>query len=659
MDTSKIAFEILKANSKRKINWVIFLVGLVIFIISYNYLRKANSSMINSVNSTNPFGVSYAEAYNSKQLDTIRDVPNAKRLPPFTPSTTPVNTRKFLGVSFNQSTIDFNYSYGSNEEVNIFNGSNSILVPTNTYSGGARTSYTCFPADVISDYGGFNPQLFFQKEDNRDINPVVVFSPYNIDDIYILNINYVENVAGILLYTDYDIVLDGVPCKPNFLFTALPLGSYPNTPPIIEPNSNISPGIPTQFNIYNWHATQWYSDPISSTSFQPSLVSGNPNPLAGQELVFRNGNLSQIPYLSLNQVHIITNEFFDSNSNLPSFFEADSASPVNEISTPMGSSVPSTSRSYYLRDPQNLSDGTCISLIGVDVQSSSLHPSSLRNTWMVLNGTWTVLPQFVFFDSTKNENPLVLYVLSNGANMPISLANLSNRWIVLSTRLTTYPMPAEPSMVYLNTNLGIPLNAFGRQGITIMSSSTLQGNTMPYRTILSAKGETGAYHWVVLYASWVAGFVGQAYITDANPTPPDIFSWNADANMNYIFGAGVDLNKTFVYIIFASQVNLYLPENPEEIEYSFILVVIGSQSDLGAQNIQIKYFGGENVQVLTSPIIDTIDQIGFAGLESTPQKWPQSSVSYLIHVYSGEDQEVNVSPPFGYSKSMLQSFENL
>ena len=651
MDSSKIALEILKANSKRKINWVIFIVGLIIFLISYMYLKKANSSMLNSVSSTNPFGVSYAEAYNSKQLDTIRDVPNARRLAPFTPSTTPVNTRKFLGVSFTQSTIDFNYSYILNEVVNIFNGSKTVLIPTNTFSG-YRVLYRCFPADVYPDYGGFNPQLYFQKEPDQDITAVAVLSPYNIDDIYILD-NDVENVAGILVYTDYDIVFDGVPCKPNFLFTAAPFGPYPNTAPLIEPNSSMGPSTATI------HATQWYSNPVDDTRFEPALVSGAPNPDAGQELVFRNGNLSQIPYLALNQVHIVTNEYFYSSSGYPSLFQAELPAIVNKISTPMGSLVPPEFRSYLLRDPQNLSDGTCISLIGVDVQSSSLHPSSTRNTWIVLNGTWTVLPQFVFFDSSKNENPLVIYVLSNGAQMPISLANLSNRWIVLSTRLTSFPMPAEPSMAYLNTNLGIPLNAFGRQGITIMSSSLLFGTTMPYRTILSAKGETEAYYWVVLYASWVAGFVGQAYITDANPTPPYIYNWNADANMNYIFETGVDLNKTFVYIMIANQQNLYLPQNPENIEYSFILVVIGSQSTLGGQNIQIKRFGGDNIQVLTSPIVDTADQIGFVGLDDTPQKWPQSSVSYLIHVYGGEDQEVNVSPPFGYSKSMLQSFEDL
>ena len=651
MDSSKIALEILKANSKRKINWVIFIVGLIIFLISYNYLRKANSSMLNSVSSTNPFGVSYAEAYNSKQLDTIRDVPNARRLAPFTPSTTPVNTRKFLGVSFTQSTIDINYSFTVFEPVNIFDGSHSVLVPTSNYWG-ARTSYRCFPADVLSDYGGFNPQLYFQKEIDRVINPVVIFSPYNIDDIYILD-NDVENVAGILLYTDYDIVFDGVPCKPNFLFTAAPFGPYPNTAPLIEPNSSMGPSTATI------HATQWYSNPISSTYFEPALVSGAPNPDAGQELVFRNGNLSQIPYLALNQVHIVTNEYFYSSSNFPSIFQAELTATVNEISIPVGSLVPPEVRSYFLRDPQNLSDGTCISLIGLDVQSSSLHPSSTRNTWMVLNGTWTVLPQFVFFDSSKNENPLVIYVLSNGAQMPISLANLSNRWIVLSTRLTTLPIPAEPSMAYLNTNLGIPLNAFGRQGITIMSSSLLNGTTMPYRTILSAKGETGAYYWVVLYASWVAGFVGQAYITDATPTAPYIYNWNADANMSYIFEAGgVDLNKTFVYVMIANQANLYLPQNPENIEYSFILVVIGSPSS----GIQIKRAagdGGENVQFLPASISDTADQIGFDGLDNTPQKWPESSISYLVHVSSGVDQEVNVSPPFGYSKSMLISFEDL
>jgi len=654
MDSSKIAFEILKANSKRKINWVIFLAGLVIFIISYNYLKKANSSMLNSVSSSNPFGVSYAEAYNSKQLDTIRDVPNARRLAPFTPSTTPVNTRKFLGVSFTQSTIDFNYSYILNNGVDIFTGSNTVLIPTNTFSG-YRVQYRCFPADVYADYASsFNPQLFFQKEPDQDITAVAVFSPYNIDDIYILD-NEVENVAGILVYTDYDIVFDGVPCKPNFLFTAAPFGPYPNTGPLIEPNSSMGPSTATI------HATQWYSNPVDDTRFEPALASGVPNPDAGQELVFRNGNLSQISYLALNQVHIVTNEYFYSTSGYPSLFQAELPALVNKISIPMGSSVPPEFRAYFLRDPENLIDGTCISLIGVNVQSSSLHPNDIstnRNTWIVLNGKWTILPQFVFFDSSKNENPLVLYVLSNGAQMPISLANLSNRWIVLSTRLTTFPMPTEPSMAYLNTNLGIPLNAFGRQGITIMSSSLLFGTTMPYRTILSAKGETGAYYWVVLYASWVAGFVGQAYITDKIPTSPYIFEFNYDvADMYYIFqGGGIDLNKTFIYIMFGGQPTLYLAPFPDNFtEYSFILVVIGSPSI--PTNIQIKTNEGDNVKLLQAPIMDSADQIGFPGLLNAPQKWPESSVSYLIHVL--ENETVNVSPPFGYSKSMLQSFEDL
>lgn len=603
--------------------------------------------MINSVNSTNPFGVSYAEAYNSKQLDTIRDVPNAKRLPPFTPSTTPVNTRKFLGVSFNENIVDYNNISFASISTQIFNFSKTIIVPSNTHSGN-KMAFVCKPSHVKYYSFGFSPQLYFQKQQNRLINPVFIFSPYNIDDIYLLNINYVQNVAGILLYSDYDIVLDGVPCKPNFLFAALPLGSYANTAALVEPNSSMGP------TTLNTHATQWYSDPLSPTHFQSGLAGGIPNPVSGQELVFRNGNLSQIPFLSLNQVHIITNEHFD----LFTTFQEANISPLNKITIPISNYVSPSFRSYFLRDPQNLSDGTCVSLIGFDVQSSSLHPSTKRNTWIVLNGTWTVLPQFVFFDSTKNENPLVLYISSDGANMPISLANLSNRWIVLSTRLKTFPMPTEPTMASLNTNLGIPLNAFGRQGITIMSSSLLFGTTMPYRTILSAKGETGAYYWVVLYASWVAGFVGQAYITDANPTPPHIYNCNADAHMNYIFQGGVDRNKTFVYIMIANQQILWLPQNPENIEYSFILVVIGSQSTLGEQNIQIKKFGGYNIQVLTSSIVDTADQIGLVGgLNNTTQRWPQSSVSYLVHVFV--DGTVNVSPPFGYSKSMLQSFENL
>jgi len=655
MDSSKIAFEILKANSKRKINWVIFLAGLVIFIISYNYLNKANSSMLNSVSSTNPFGVSYAEAYNSKQLDTIRDVPNARRLAPFTPSTTPVNTRKFLGVSFNQNTSDYNFSYSSNVITSfpIFTGSKTLVIPTNTFPG-YRVRYACLTSNVYTHYApGFTPQLFFQNEVNREIDPVLIFSPYNIDDIYILNGQY-SNVPGILFYTDYDIVLDGTPCKPNFLFQSPSYGPYPNTPPLIEPNSSMGP------TTLNTHATQWYSDPLSSADFQPALVSGSPNPLGGQELVVRNGNLSQIPYSSLNQTHIITNEYF-SGSQSESTFIASAAAPVNKISIPKSNKfVNPISRSYFLRDPQNLSDGTCLSLIGFDVKSFSLHPTDLttttRNTWIVLNGTWTILSTFVFFDSSKNENPLVLYVLSDGANMPISLASLSNRWIVLSTRLTTFPMPAEPTMQYLNTNLGVPLNAFGRQGITIMSSSTLNGNTMPYRTILSAKGETGAYYWVVLYASWVAGFVGQAYITDANPTPPKMYNWdNTNAYMNFIFDPGVDLNKTFVYIMINNQEHLYLAENVDSREYSFILVIIGSQASLGGQNIQIKSFDGSITwKTLTSPIVDTADQIGFDALNNFPQKWPQSSVSYLVHVFT--DGTVNVSPPFGYSKSMLQSF---
>jgi hypothetical protein len=68
--------KVAKANSKRTINWIFFIVGLILFIPALIYIRGVNSE-VNAVTPTNPYGVTYQDAYNSKQRDTIKDVPIA------------------------------------------------------------------------------------------------------------------------------------------------------------------------------------------------------------------------------------------------------------------------------------------------------------------------------------------------------------------------------------------------------------------------------------------------------------------------------------------------------------------------------------------------------------------------------------------------------
>jgi hypothetical protein len=630
MDRSKIALEILKANSQRKINWVFFIVGLVMFILSYMYLKKATYKL-NSTPSANPFGISYADALNSKQLDTIRDVPNFRRLPPYTPSTSPVNARTFLGVN---ATLTSNFSYTSSTPISLFSTAQTNLwYPSNAYTSTvSRIQYTCTPSNIYSNYG-LHPQLYFQNESTLLTDPVVVFVPHSLN---------VGNDTGVLLYTDYDIVFDGIPGKPNYL-----LFESGTVPPLIE---STTVGIA--------HATRWYSDPLSTTFFEPSLVSNLPNPDAGTELMFGNGDQSQIPFLALNQVYVVTNGDFTSTSSFQAI-----PSPTSLITIPQGITIPSTlgsayNRKYYFRDAINLSDGICISIIGAKVASETVQPTTTRNTWIVLNGKWSTLPEFVFFDSSKNENPLIILVLGNAENIPISLASLNYRWIVMSTNLTTFPTILEPRNDFLNTSLGIPLNAFGRQGFTIMSSSNLNTSVMPYRTILSVRGVGGAgnYYWFVMYSSWIAGFVGEAYIADDLYSTPQFHSWNFDftqfANLQLAIDMINDLSRTFVFIMFFNQTQLIIPSN--ESDYSFILVVVGAVDFF---TIDI-YYDSDFITTLNSPpgYEDTVDpnytQMYSRTSVTTPYYWPMASISYFITV---ANSTVTISRPFGFSKSILES----
>jgi hypothetical protein len=599
MDPSKIAIEIQKANSRRKINWPIFLIGLILFVMSYMYLRDANYKS-NSISASNPYGVSYTDAYNSKQLDTIRDVPNFRRLAPFTPATNPVSGKRFLGVENDYSLFEY-----VPPEVNIFTFDSNVNIPTNQYSSlVSRIKYTYTPS---SSEGS---KLFFQDEENHALSPVVVFSAYS---------------NALLVYDDYDIVFDGIPSQPNFL-----LWSSTSIAPLVQPsNSN--------------HATQWYGY-TTTEFFQDALSNGVPNPHAGQERIIGNGDLSQIPFLALNQVYVVSpNDFTTSR-----FFVAPSNSSFT-IQIPEGLKVtPFTGnathrRSYLLRDPQNLSDGTCISTIGLDVRYSAVHPSNNKNTWMVLNGTWTLLPEFVFFDTSQNENPLVVYIKTDYAQVPITLANLTNRWIVMSSTLAVPPHITEPTMTYLHTVLGVPINAFGRQGMTLMSSSTLH-STVLTRTILSAKGlGSGNYFWFSLYASWVAGFVGDVYIADSPgqtfTTPPLQSSLETVVSSN-------DISRTFLVLVFSYQNGLTIPDG----DYCFILTIIGKNAAF-----VLSYVSG-SMTLYPETATDQYDPNPNYSENTTPVHYPLASASYLVYV---KDGTIIVSKAFGYSKSLLLTFKSL
>ena len=621
MDASKIALEITRANAKRKINYVIFGVGLVMFIASYMYLKKANYK-ISSISAGNPLAVSYAEAYNSKQLDTIQSVPNFRRLAPFTPSTTPVSNRMFLGAKIsNDYFFDFNPADSSNRLL-FETASNTIYVQQNLSS----MTYFIDPASLSNQNWIWyqKAQVWFQKI-NSNISTISGFVPYSLTSGY----------GGVVVYNDLDIVLDGIP-----------------KPPVLVPwKSSVIPPLIDSSLTAPVHATSWYSNPLSESNFYTPLSNGLPNSNAGRELVVGDGNLSQIPFRALNQVFVLTSSDF-SASNI-------SFSRVSLTSDP-SFSLPTSgahSRSYYLRNPDNLTDGTCVSFVGIDVQSSNVHPSTKRNTWIVLNGTWTVLPEFVFFDSANKENPLILNIQSNAANIPLTLANLANRWLVMSTKLTTLPSIVEPSFDYLTSNLGIPLNAFGRQGMTVMSSTNLSTSVLPYRTILSVKGDTSnKYYWFVMYSAWIAGFVGQAFITDSAGFSN--YAWtNVGADLTSTL-AMADLTKTFLYVMIASQAKLNIPSRTTS--YSFILVVVGSQNNFtGDQSIELYIDNDEVLETLTNTLSDTVDAHS-AGAGSfwgnTPQYWPTASVSYLITVVGhATTSPVNVSPPFGYSKSFINS----
>jgi len=621
MDASKIALEITKANAKRKINWIIFGVGLVMFIASYMYLKKANYK-ISSISAGNPFAVSYAEAFNSKQLDTIQSVPNFRRLAPFTPSTTPVSNRMFLGATLsNDYFIYFNPAESSNRLL-FETLSNSIYVQNNLSS----MTYHIDPA-VLEKQNWIwykKAQVWFQKI-NSNIFTISGFVPYTLTSGY----------GGVVVYNDLDIVLDGVP----------------STPVLVPWESNVIPPLIDSSLIAPVHATSWYSNALSPSNFYTALSNGLPNSNAGRELVVGDGNLSQIPFRALNHVFVLTSSDFTA-SNI-------SFSRTSLTSDP-SFSLPTTgahSRSYYLRNPDNLTDGTCASFVGIDVQSSKLHPSTKRNTWIVLNGTWTVLPEFVFFDSANKENPMILNIQSNAANIPITLANLAHRWLVMSTKLTTNPTIVEPSFDFLTSNLGIPLNAFGRQGMTVMSSTNLSTSVLPYRTILSVKGDTSnKYYWFVMYSAWIAGFVGQSFITDI--TGYSNYAWtNVGADLTATL-AMADLTKTFLYVMISSQAKLNICSRTTS--YSFILVVVGSQNNFsGDQSIQIFRDNASLVETLTNTLNDTVDpnsthSNSFWGL--TPQYWPTASVSYLIKVAGhATTSPITVSPPFGYSKSFINS----
>jgi hypothetical protein len=615
MDVSKIAIEIQKANSRRKLNWPVFLIGLVLFLMSYMYLRNANYKS-NSISSANPFGVSYTDAYNSKQLDTIRDVPNCRRLAPFTPATNPTTGNVFLGVSFQLPVNFFEYENESVQsgDFNTFAFSCNINIPINQYSNSLnRIKYTYTPSYIDFDSSPTS-KLFFQNEENHELSPVVIFSAYSTN-----------SSNAILVYDDYDIVLDGVPVQPNFLFW-----SSSSIAPLVEPsNTN--------------HATYWYGFPTAEF-FQDPLSNGVPNPFAGRERIVGNGDLSQIPFLALNQVYVVSPIDF-TNSR---YFVAPSNSSFT-IQIPVGLNVNPFSlyslhrRSYLLRDSQNLSDGTCISTIGVDVSYRTLHPSNNKQTWIVLNGTWTLLPEFVFFDSSKNENPLVVYIKTENAQIPITLANLTNRWIVMSSTLSTPPHITEPTMTYLNTVLGVPLNAYGRQGMTIMSSSTIHSSVFT-RTILSVKGlVSGNYFWFSIFSSWVAGFVGDAYIADSvgsTFTTPALQSELVLQN---------DISRTFLVVMFSYQSELVLPLPPNG-TYCFILTIVGTNAQ-----IVLNYSLG-SLTLYPQTATDQYDPNPNYTENTTPVHYPLASVSYLVLV---NNESVNVSQAFGYSKSMLLTFKSL
>lgn len=668
-DVNKLSYEILKANSKRKINWVIFLVGLVIFLISYNYLRTTNAKLIaNTISSANPYGVSYTDAYNSKQLDTIRDVPNFRRLAPFTPSTTPVSNAMLLGVVSDVVSDGSNY-YSYNGQVPLFKNPNytsiyrNVTFPNGQFTGnvppGTRIEYICSPPTIYDDTGdgidedkGFYPQLLFQNEaDLYGLDPVVVFVPYRYD----VNPDHNNFFAGVLVYTDYDIVFDQQPKKPTFLLWQDPPAQTLYLP-LVDPDPS-----GTYLSGATFHGTQWYANPTSEDFFQPAIVDGVPNPNAGRPLLTSNGDQSQIPFAALNTVYVVAN---GSSTVISSFL----ASPPTIIPQgPSGLAVPAASgspytRSYYLRDPDNLNDGTCISLVGLDVRWKTLHPTSNRNTWIVLNGTWTLLPEFVLFDSVQNENPLVVYITANAAPIPITLANLANRWIVMSTKLTTLPDISEPSFLYLNSSLGIALNAIGRQGVTIMSSSLLSDSVLPYRTILSVKGDTsGKYFWFVMYAAWVAGFVGQAYISEV-PTPlPSNHPYYEPAvgtpAIMLPIVAATDMSKTFLYVMLASQSQLLIPSRITK--YSFILTVVSAPSSIDVFMDTTDNF----VTNLTSSFADSSDpnyNSLYTASSASVTFWPTASVSYFITVFASSDpssipSEIVISPPFGLSKSLQKS----
>ena len=603
MDAAKIRLQILEANAKRKINWFVFLVGLVLFLVCLFYLRKANYKP-NRSTPGNPYGVSYTEAYNSKQLDTIRDIPTSTIVNPFTPSTSPVSGLTVLGVS-NDVTPDSLF-YVS-DPIELYAATTPIVHIPAEHDFNATITYACQNLSNIDVYMRFQPQLYFQFERPK----AVVFQPFNYPPGSTFN-------ASFLVYNDYDVVFNGIPVQPNFL-----MYSSSGIPPLVSPSNG----------------TQWYSDPQNTNYFVQNLSNGNPNPLAGTEIFLGYGNQSQVPYKALNQIHIVTN----GDQTASSTFQA---IPAQDLMIPQGiqvvSEINNGGRTYYLRDVENVSDGVCISLIGIDVKSTNLHPTLQRNTWMVLNGSWTILPTFVFFDSSQNENPIVLNISSDLQNIPLSLANLANRWIVLKSNLTVPPTITEPTHDYLNSVLGVPINAFGRQGITIMSSSLLSSNVMPHRIILSARGDTsGSYYWLVLYAAWIAGFVGQVYVSDTTNIPgPSV----ADMHLMMLY-LSFDLTKTFVYVVHYTQQKIIIPY--KEVTYSFYIVIVGGHSatiDTFLDDDSPSSF----IKTLSTRE-DTIDTSSI----TFPPKWPLASSAYFCTVSPATG--ATFSTEFGLSSSLLQS----
>ena len=614
--------EIIKANFTRKFNYLFLISGLILFVLSYMYLKKANVKL-NSVSSTNPFAVSYADAYNSKQLDTIRNVPAGKYIAPYTLSAMPPGSI-FLGVLNDTATkcsLTLNGFDSSSGNHFIFNPINpvhpenyavNIWYRTGAAYGGA-VSYKCIPS-YVWEYG-FTPQLYFEGGGGHFPFPSIAgFAPFPLHSTYHSN-------ANIAAFSDYDIVFEGCPKNVKFVEQ---YGTY-SAPPLI--GSLVAPV----------HATQWYSNPIDISKFEPPLLGALPNPHAGNELVFGYGDQSQIPYEALNAVHVVNNSY---GSSIKTFVSLSSSESV-PIGARVSTSV-SPKRTFFLRNSENLNDGVCISLCGVLAKSSTLSPTSYRTTWVVLNGQWTLLPTFVYFNSDLNEIPRVLQVTTSGQQVPITLQNLANRWILLSSSLQILPTIVEPSVEYLNSKLGIPLNAFGRQGITIMSSSFLAPTTLPHRTVLSVKGDTtGSCYWCVLYAAWAAGFSGQAYVSDIAPAS-SFPTCSTSVNLNvFNLSLPADYTRTFMYIMQSSQTSLTLPQTVNG--YSFVLVIVGSNA-----SIQVGFEGSAGY-TLTSPV-DTIDS-------SSSPFWPVASITYLVTVVG--DPSLNcalwVSPPFGYSTSLLQS----